>query len=698
MAKDLYRYFRIESRELLEGLSAGVLAVEAGAGADVVVRLLRLTHTLKGAARAVRQPDIAEAAHAIEEILLPWRAGGVVPADQIPALLAKVDRIALAIAALDDASLAAPGGSGPDAAKTPGAPRRQDTAASPVPAPLEERFDTIRIDIAEAEEVLVGVLESASQLSAVRRDLGALDPARRLATALRARLAQRHAGTAPDGAALAVATELVERLDDLHRRLEQGLDRTERELIEARDRATRLRLVDASAIFPTITRTARDASAALGRPATLHTAGGGVHLDAHVLVAVRQAMIHLVSNAIAHGIEPARARALAGKPPEGRVEVTVEQRGTHALFRCADDGGGVQVNDVRDAAVRRGLLDAEAARAFTLDDAVQLLLRGGISTTSAADAVSGRGVGLDVVRDTAARFEGRVHIRSEPGRGTVVELLVPMTLWSLGVLEVHAGDIAVLLPIEGIRAVAPLADSDIAWSPRGSSVRVEGEVYPLVSLASVFGLPPGPVRRQARHTVVLLQAGTTRCALEVDRLLGTRRVVMRPLPVLAPVSAIVAGAALDAEGTPNPVLDIAAVVRLAHAGPACSRDATPARPGPMLVIDDSLTTRMLEQSILESAGYEVDLAVSAEAGLLRARARRYSVFIVDVEMPGMDGFAFVAETRADPDLRDIPAILVTSRGSPEDRRRGMAAGAHAYVVKSEFDQEQLLAILRGLVG
>ncbi|MES2640785.1 MAG: response regulator [Myxococcota bacterium] len=722
MAKDLYRYFRIESRELLEGLSAGVLAVEAGAGADVVVRLLRLTHTLKGAARAVRQPDIAEDAHAIEEILLPWRAGGVVPADQIPALLAKVDRIALAIAALDDASVATPGGPGVAGPGVAG-PRVAAVSDSAKPAvaptaPLEERFDTIRIDIAEAEEVLVGVLESASQLSAVRRDLQALDPARRLATALRARLAQRHARaaphgtspdtasrdtaspdtTSPDTAALAVATELVERLDDLHRRLEQGLDRTERELIETRDRATRLRLVDASAIFSTITRTARDASTALGRPATLHTAGGGVHLDAHVLVGVRQAMIHLVNNAIAHGIEPARVRSLAGKLPEGRVEVTVEQRGTHALFRCADDGGGVQVNDVRDAAVRRGLLDAEAARAFTFDDAVQLLLRGGISTTPTADAVSGRGVGLDVVRDIAARFEGRVHIRSEAGRGTVVELLVPMTLWSLGVLEVHTGNIVVLLPIEGIRAVAPVADGDIAWSPGGSSVRVEGEVYPLVSLASLFGLSPGPVRRQGRHTVVLLQAGTTRCALEVDRLLGTRRVVMRPLPVLAPVDDIVAGAALDAEGTPNPVLDIAAVVRLAHTGPGLSRGATPARPGPMLVIDDSLTTRMLEQSILESAGYEVDLAVSAEAGLLRARARRYSVFIVDVEMPGMDGFAFVAETRADADLRDIPAILVTSRGSPEDRRRGLAAGAHAYVVKSEFDQEQLLAILRGLVG
>jgi two-component system chemotaxis sensor kinase CheA len=531
----------------------------------------------------------------------------------------------------------------------------------------------------------------------LRRDIAALEPTRRLAAALRARLAQRREGDASDGAVLEVATEVVERLDELHRRLDHGVDRTERELLAVRDRATRLRLVDASAIFPTVTRTARDASKALGRPATLHTAGGGVHLDAHVLVAVRQAMIHLVSNAIAHGIEPASVRVRAGKPLEGRVDVHVEQRGTHAVFRCADDGGGVQVDAVRDAAVRRGLLDAEGARAFTLDDAVRLLLRGGVSTSAGVSAVSGRGVGLDVVRETAARFEGRVQIRSEPGRGTVVELFVPMTLWSLDALEVESGELTALLPLDGIRAVAPIVDADIARSPSGSSVRVDGEVYPYVALPAVLGRPPGPGRRRGRRAVVLLHAGGERGALEVDRLLGTRRVVMRPLPTLAPVDEVVAGAALDAEGTPHPVLDIGVILRLARAGTALPRGAAEVRPAPVLVIDDSLTTRMLEQSILESAGYEVDLAVSAEAGLLRARARRYSLFIVDVEMPGMDGFGFVTEVRADPALRDIPAILVTSRASPEDRRRGAAAGANAYVVKSEFDQEELLAIIRGLV-
>lgn len=694
MAKDLYRYFRVEARELLEGLSAGVLAVEAGGGPDAVGRVLRLTHTLKGAARAVRHLDIANDSHGIEEILAPWRAGGVVPSDQIALLFAGVDRIALAIAAMDGTSTV------------------RETAAAE-PARVDDRLadggrndggriDTVRIEIAEVEELLVGVVESAAHLSSLRRDVAALEPTRRLASALRARLAQRPGAPASDGAALDFATELVERLDELHLRLEQGVDRTERELIGARDHATRLRLVDASAIFPTLLRTARDATTALGRRASLHTSGGGVHLDAHVLVAVRQAMIHLVNNAVAHGIEPERARALAGKPPEGRIDVQVEQHATYAVFRCSDDGGGVQVIAVRDAAVRKGLLDAEAARTFTLDSALQLLLRGGLSTTATVSPVAGRGVGLDVVRETAARLEGRLQIRSEPGRGTVVELYVPMSLWSLEALEVESDGVSVLLPLEGVHAVAPITPDDIAWSPTGRSVRVGGDLYPHVTLPLVLRRPTrpsvgrGPVVRKGRSAVVLLQAGTRRCALEVDRLLGTRRVVMRPLPSLAPVDDVVAGAALDAEGTPQPVLDINSVLHLALAGTGSVRPAAPTRSAPVLVIDDSLTTRMLEQSILESAGYEVDLAASAEAGLVRARSRRYGLFIVDVEMPGMDGFGFVTETRADPELRDIPAILVTSRASAEDRTRGLAAGAHAYLIKSEFDQERLLAIIRGL--
>jgi two-component system chemotaxis sensor kinase CheA len=196
---------------------------------------------------------------------------------------------------------------------------------------------------------------------------------------------------------------------------------------------------------------------------------------------------------------------------------------------------------------------------------------------------------------------------------------------------------------------------------------------------------------------VVVAGGAETAVLGVDRLVGAEELVVRPLPPLARAHAVVIGAALDAEGHPRPVLDPQALVLAAQA--ATSDRGREPRPGPppILIVDDSLTTRMLEQSILESAGYAVELASSGEEALEMARRRRYGLFLVDVEMPGMDGFALLDRLRADPELRGIPALLVTSRGAAEDRRRGLAAGARAYVVKSEFDQTTLLATIRGLL-
>jgi two-component system chemotaxis sensor kinase CheA len=174
-------------------------------------------------------------------------------------------------------------------------------------------------------------------------------------------------------------------------------------------------------------------------------------------------------------------------------------------------------------------------------------------------------------------------------------------------------------------------------------------------------------------------------------------VIARPLPALAPAAAIIAGASLDADGNPQLVLSPEALIAEAQRQDADEPEAGPQR-HPILVVDDSLTTRMLEQSILESAGYEVDLAVSAEEALDIARRRRYALFLVDVEMPGMDGFTFIERARGDAALCDVPAVLVTSRAAPEDRRRGEAVGACGYIVKGEFDQAELLATIRSQVA
>jgi two-component system chemotaxis sensor kinase CheA len=287
-------------------------------------------------------------------------------------------------------------------------------------------------------------------------------------------------------------------------------------------------------------------------------------------------------------------------------------------------------------------------------------------------------------------------MRTEPGEGTAVELLIPFSIASFHALVVEVGGAGAAVPLEAIRRTLRVAPEEIVGTAQGDWIVHEGQSIPFASLLRIVR-PWEPQERLARTTsAFIVEAGGAAATFAVDRIVGASTMVMRPLPELVPAMASVAGAALDPGGDPRLVLDAASLVREAQrlgspaAAPAAARRS-------ILVIDDSLTTRMLEQSILESAGYEVSLASSAEEGLEKARAGTYSLFLVDVEMPGMDGFTFIDQTRADPVLRATPSILVTSRASADDQRRGREVGAQGYVVKSDFDQGALLEQIRALV-
>jgi two-component system, chemotaxis family, sensor kinase CheA len=367
------------------------------------------------------------------------------------------------------------------------------------------------------------------------------------------------------------------------------------------------------------------------------------------------------------------------------------------VFRCRDDGRGIDLEAVRAVAVRSGTLAPDAARALDRDTVGALLLRGGISTSETVTELSGRGVGLDVVRDTAVRLKADAAMHADPGAGTTVELAVPVSLAALTALHVQAGGAVAALPLDAVRLTLFVEPGRVTRTAEGSALAHEGELVPFVPLAALLGRATGPERRRF-WSAVLVQSGGRVVALGADRLVGTSDVVVRPLPAFVQADPAIAGASLDGEGNPQLFLDPAGVVAAARSAARPAQDGAPPERAPVLVIDDSLTTRMLEQSILESAGYAVEVAVSAEEALEKARARRFGLFVVDVEMPGMDGFEFVRVTRADPLLASVPAILVTSRGAPEDRQRGRDAGASAYIVKGEFDQGRLLATIEDLLG
>jgi two-component system chemotaxis sensor kinase CheA len=323
-------------------------------------------------------------------------------------------------------------------------------------------------------------------------------------------------------------------------------------------------------------------------------------------------------------------------------------------------------------------------------------MRGGVSTAASVTEISGRGIGMDVVREAVARLGGDVSLRTEAGSGTTFELVVPLSLASVESLIIASQHTAAAIPVDAVRHVQRLAADAAAPDVDAYSVIHDGRSVPLVSLAALLGEAEHPGRRDLAAVIVAASGGEL-VALGAARLLGVATVVQRALPAMALAAPAVAGIAVDAEGTPQLVLDPDGLV--AAGADERPRPATELRePPPVLVVDDSLTTRMLERSILEAAGYRVELATSGEEGLELARRKRFALILVDVEMPGIDGFTFIERLRADPALRDIPAILVTSLASPEHVRRGEEVGAQGYMVKSEFDQARLLARIRELAA
>ncbi len=679
MAQDRYRYFRIEARELLDALSRGLLDLERSpADRSLVARLLRHAHTLKGAARVVQQTAIGDLAHLAEDALGGHREDGAppVPRERVDELLRILDDVAVRVADLEP----------------PPATAVRAAAEAEEPEPVQ----AVRVDLREVDGVLDAALEAGTQVVGLRRQVGDLDHGRELVRALSDQLSLRRDSDPAARRQRALVDELGRTLESTRRALEVRADHAAREIEQVRGAADRLRLLPARGIFGSLARAARDAARALEREIAFEEVGGEIRVEANVLSAVSQALLHAVRNAVAHGIEPPAERSRLGKPAAGRVRVEVERRGRRVAFRCRDDGRGLDRPGIAAAALRRGLVSEEEARGLDADGFSRLLLRGGISTSSEVTAVSGRGVGLDVVRDVAKRIGADVAIHGEPGRGTALELVVAASLTAMPALHVEAGGAVVAVPLEAVRHVAFVPPRSLVRSGEGSALAHDGALVPFVPLEQILRRPSGRDPRRA-WSAVLVESDGVVVAVGADRLVGTGDVVVRGVPAFTEVEAAVAGAALDAEGNPRLVLDPAGLVASAQAVRAPPEERRPRAAAPMLVVDDSLTTRMLEQSILESAGYEVDLAVSGEEALAKARARKYALFIVDVEMPGMDGFELVRATRADPRLAGTPAILVTSRGAPEDRQRGLDAGASAYIVKSEFDQVRLLAIIEELL-
>lgn len=473
---------------------------------------------------------------------------------------------------------------------------------------------------------------------------------------------------------------------------------------ELQERAMMLRMVPLSLVFDTLHRIPRDLARALGKDVDLFIEGGEIELDKKIVEKISDPLVHMIRNAIDHGIESPEDRVKAGKPQCGRLVLSAICEGGHAVIRMTDDGRGLNLQKIREKALKRKMLSEEKLASMSEAEITNLIFAPGFSTNEIITDVSGRGVGMDVVKKNVVEdLKGSITVSSEEGKGISFTMRLPLSLAIVRILMLGAGETTIAIPTHYIEEIRDIEEGALIDVVNKKAIRVRSELIPVVHIESLLDMPVQTQGSDSKITVIVAMGGE-KLGLIADRLVDEKDVVIKPLPRHLKTVKKVSGVIIAANNEIINVLHVPALlessknIRETHAGPGASAGSAERKPVHILVVDDSINTREIEKSILEAYGYRVTVAEDGMDAIEKAAETKFDLVVTDVDMPRMDGFSLTKKLRDDDLYRSTPIIIVTSREKEEDKRRGIQVGADAYIIKGAFDQGSLIDTIRNLAG
>lgn len=472
-----------------------------------------------------------------------------------------------------------------------------------------------------------------------------------------------------------------------------------------RKEITRARMVPIGRLFTRVAQQVREAARATGKVVTLTVSGESAEVDNGVIEQIADPLLHLIQNAVGHGIEPAAERESRGKAAQGQVTLSASQEGGFILVEVEDDGGGIDTDLLRRRAVECGLLPA--AEAATLPDleALNLIFVPGFSTASAVTQTSGRGVGLDVVRTNVSRLNGEIHVETEPGRMTRFVLKLPLTLAIADALMVRCGPETLAFPLSAVSVMRSLAPHEILTAGGRETMRLDDRVIDLIRLDQVLGLAASP--RLTRLPVVVLRGGGRPFGVAVDELLGKEEIVIKSLGPFLDGAGPFSGATISGEGRVILLLDPTLLREAAR--PTTSRAASAPREGAarpvdttegrprVLLVDDSVSVRKFVGQMLEKAGFHVVTAVDGQDALQQLLDVTVDVVVTDLEMPRLNGYALIEDLRRRTATREVPVVVMTTRAGEKHVSLARRLGVRHYVTKP-VDEQGFVRAVRSVVG
>jgi chemosensory pili system protein ChpA (sensor histidine kinase/response regulator) len=475
------------------------------------------------------------------------------------------------------------------------------------------------------------------------------------------------------------------------RTIEEDTRHVQRLTAGLRGEITRARMVPIGKLFARFPRRVRELAASTGRTVRLEISGETVEVDNAILEQIADPLLHLVQNAVVHGIEPEAERQAQGKPAEGRVVINAYQRGGSVIVEVEDDGHGIEVAAVRELALRRGMLTGEAATRIGDREILSLLFLPGFSTASSVTDVAGRGVGLDVVRTNIARVNGEVDVETVPGAGTRFSLRLPVALAISDALLVRTGGETLAVPLNAVRQIVPRRPGDIRRTGASEMVRVEGQLLDLHRLDRVLGLASASEEASARPVLVVRSGGRS-FAVAVDAVVGKEEIVIKPLGGLLAELPPFGGATITGEGRVILVVDPARLLALAESGASPRPPDPPAPRSPsgearrVLLVDDSVSVRRFVGHMLQKVGFEVLTANDGAEALERLATTTLDCVITDLEMPRVNGYELIEDLRRRASTRTVPVVVLTTRAGEKHWALARRLGVRHYVTKPVDEQ------------
>ncbi len=714
---DLVPLFVEEAKDRIERLATALPRLESEPQAMVEAK--RELHTIKGAGRMLQLGALAELCHAAEELLATGRPGftrlltRVV--DNLSAMIDTIGKGGEPVA--DPALLDLLAGRTPEIPETPETPE-EVPEPEPVLVPAGIPGAEITVEAAAAPVARFAPASASSPASPappavggdIRVDAASLDAIAERATQVRIMALGSHpiveriydlARLAEEGLHDPQPAQVLAVLATMLRRVAVEIEGSQRRLIRSADeqleKMLALQLQPLRGSLLSLARYARELARSLYREVEVEIAGEETRLDRRIARELDEALLHLVRNAVDHGIESPDLRMARGKPRAGRIRIVASAEGARVRLTIEDDGGGIDTERVLQQAVQMKLIDAAAAPGMSRADALRLLFAPGFSTRKNVSEISGRGVGLDVVATIVNRLGGEVFLEAVEGQGSTVRVQVPVARRGELVMLVRVGQLRLALPAAVIRRAIRIETRHVVERDGRTLARV-GEhlerLVPFVPLARLYGQPI-PERQLLLEGV----ASGQELAISVDDVLGEQEVLVRPITRSVPTDRLLEGVALLASGEPVGVLspNVLAQKEYMRAVPL-AREVAVVRRVRVLLVDDSLVTREMERRLLEDAGFQVVAVGDAAEALSRLGEESFECVVTDIEMPGMDGFELTAQLRSMEHFAQLPIVIVSTRDRPEDRLRGLKAGADAYLTKQSLDAGELVDLVRRLSG